>query len=227
MDVVEICNSRFRPFYRRAVNDIISHAQATGCTHVAELGAGNAPITQRLLKDPRADRLRFTVCDYLPKPEVYRRLQVDHPGRVTGIDEPVDFTQPRQWEPGTLLVITAAFHHVHNDKRAGLLKQLTESADGVLLFAPVRKTIGCVLAGFATPIPALLTPFLMAHRPGRWRRALWCTLLPVVPLLMLWDGVGGGLRQWSRDDWHAAAEQVQLPRPLDIRETRNMQTVIC
>ena len=227
MEVVEVCNSRFRPFYRRAVDDIISHAEATGCTHIAELGAGNAPITQRLLKDPRANRLRFTVCDNLPKPDLYRRLQTEHPNRVTAINESFDFTQPHLWEPGTLLVLTAAFHHVHQDKRAELLRQLTESADGVLLFAPVRKTLGCLLAGFATPIPAWLTPFLLIHRPGRLRRWLWCTLVPVVPLLMLWDGVGGCLRQWSREDWQKASECVSLPRPLEVRETRNMQTVIC
>ncbi len=226
MDIVEVCNSVFRPFFRNVANRVQEEALNSGCTHIVEMGAGNAPITRRLLESSEGS-LTFTVCDLMPDEELYARLEKEHPKRVQGLTQAVDFTIPRQWPPQTLLVLVACFHHVPVAERAAAFETLTNSADRVMLFSPVKKTLFCMFAAVGILVPGLLVPLIYIHRPARLRRMFWCWLLPIAPLIMLWDGVGGCVRQWTTAEWKAVEQNQNLPRSILVESTPNSQTVIC
>lgn len=226
LEVLELCNARFRPYYRQTAQTVLKEARRTGCQHVVELAAGTAPLTRRLLQQPAAEHLRFTLCDRIPQNHIYQPLAEQFPGRVRARTEPFDLAQPHQWEPGTLVVLSAAFHHIPAAKRPEVFQTLAASADRLVLVAPVRKTLWCLLHAPAVALPAILLPACSVERPGRWRRLLWCNLLPVIPLILIWDSIGGCLRQWERSDWEEALQGRSLPRPLEIYETAWSQTVL-
>ncbi|RMF50860.1 MAG: class I SAM-dependent methyltransferase, partial [Anaerolineae bacterium] len=54
----------------------------------------------------------------------------------------------------------------------------------------------------------LLTPWM---RPFRWSRLLLTYLLPILPLLIAWDGLVSHLRAYSADDLRALAAEVHVP----------------
>jgi hypothetical protein len=171
---------------------------------VVELGAGTAPLTRILAEDRRAKELRFVVCDLVPDRVLYRDLEQRYPGRVTARTESVDFRKGQSWEPATLLVVSAAMHHVPADERPGVIETLNKSADGVMVFAPVRKScLSLLLSGLAV-FPAFCLPVCYLGRRGRLRRLLWCWLVPLVPAMVLWDAIGGCLRQWTDSEWREA-----------------------
>jgi hypothetical protein len=227
MEIIEFCNARFRNCYEQLADAVLDHARNQGLTTVVELGAGCAPITQRLAADERAAGVQFVVCDLIPNREAFHELERRFPGRVSAIYEPVDFSVPRDWGPQTLLVLSAAFHHVPVERRTAALQALCNSAGGVMIFATVRKTVWCMFCACFVLVPALLLPLGLLERPGRLRRCLWCWVVPLAPLMMLWDGVGGCLRHWTACEWRAAGSAASLSRELTVRETWNSQTVIC
>ena len=226
MEIIEFNNSRFRSYYPEIADAVLDRAIKDDFDTVVELGAGCGPLTERMAVEPRAVGLRFIVCDLIPDKPAFRKLEGRFSGRVKAIYEPVDFCEHRAWGEKTLLVLSAAFHHVPLERRPAVLAALRASAGGIMIFSTVRKSPWCLLTAPLVIIPALLLPLAFWNRPGRLRRVVWCWLLPVAPLMMVWDAIGGCLRQWSSRDWRKADNASQSPGQLEIRESLNVQTVI-
>jgi hypothetical protein len=220
------CNKPFRPYYAWVADEVLRAAKAGGFTTLVELGAGPAPITRLLARDPRSDGLRLVPCDINPDPPAYDQLAKRCPGKVVPRYDPVDFSQPQQWEPHTLLYLSGAFHHIPPQHRAGILTSLTNSAGRVMVFEPLRRTAGSMLFVLASIVPALVLPAWLVARPGRLRRLFWCWLVPVAPLMFWWEGIVSCLRMWTDQEWRQALGPSPGPgRQADVRSSTFCQVV--
>lgn len=213
LDVLDFCNCNFRPWYRLLAEDLLRTAAAEGAECVAEPGAGAAPILRELAlliqRNPAgpAQSLRLIPSDLYPVPEVWRGLQQEFPN-IEPIYEPVDMFGSHAWPPRTLLLLAASLHHIPRDRRTRLLQTLLETADGIVVHEPVRRTVISMLLTSFCWFPALLTPAArMGHR-GSLRRILLCWLIPVVPLMFVWDGLVSCLRQWTDAEWDQVREEL-------------------
>lgn len=232
--MLDFCNSRFRPWYQQTAVEILASARQQSVAAVVELGAGGAPILREVavrLRDtpvPPSRPLVLIPTDLYPALLEWRRLQDDFP-IIQPRETPVHFEDPPTWPDRTLLVLAAALHHVPRPGRARLLLRLACSATAVLVFEPVRRTpLSMLLTSFCW-FPALLTPAALWHRPGRRRRVLLCWLIPLVPLMFVWDGLVSCLREWSDDEWNAFAGEASLAG-FDVRRTTTLhgeQIAIC
>ena len=208
-EILECGNAKpFRPYYDSAAAIASETATKTGSDHIVELGAGTAPLTRRLAAEGR-DR-KLTVCDFNPDETTYRELQSEYPESVHPIYESVDFSKHREWPPGTLLVLSATLHHLPREAREQTLKAMTSSADAVLVIEPLRRTISSLLFVLLSAIPAVILPIWFLGRPNRWQRFLWCWLIPVAPLMFLWDGWMSCLRQWPDQDYRDWADKCDV-----------------
>ncbi len=227
LETFEFCNTVVRPYYKKVADAALEYAGQKRLTTIVELGAGHAPLTQLMVNDPRAKDMRFVVCDLIPAVAQYRELEQRYPGRVQTLSESVDFSQPRAWGPQTLLVLCSAIHHIPTESRAALIKTLSDSAGGVLVYVPIRKTWLSLLMSVFVVFPALALPIVSFAKPGKLRRFLWCWLLPAVPLMAWWDGLGGSLRQWEDREWREAfaSQHLDGSRQLVIKNWVNSQMV--
>jgi len=213
-EILECGNARpFRPYYEWVAEEVKRQILKEGYRNVVELGAGTAPNTRILAKDRSLGDVRLFVCDLNPDTEAFNDLAKKHAGRVTPIMEPVDFSQPRSWPPQTLVFLSGTFHHIPISIRPQVIRMLADSADRVMVFEPLRKTLTSVLFVFLSLVPAIVLPVWFLRRPGRLRRFLWCWLAPIAPLFFWWDGVVSCLRMWNNDEWHAAIDQLPGHRP--------------
>jgi hypothetical protein len=176
--------------------------------------------------DPRSDGFSLVVCDSLPDRAAYEALEKRYPGKVHARYDSVDFSQPLRWEPKTLLVLSGTFHHIPPAVRSNILNAMVHSADHVLVFEPLRKTVLSTLFMFGSIVPALLLPLWFLGRSGTLRRFLWCWLLPVAPLLFWWDGFVTCMRLWSDREWEVAMEQLSPPRQGRVRHSTFCQMVV-
>lgn len=200
LDVLDYCNSDFRPYYREIAQEISEIARERDLTTIVELGAGYAPLTSELAKLNRKD-LTLIPCDLYPETTPWKTLVSQFGERVQPIYEPVDLTVRQDWPEKTVLVLCATLHHIPPAIRRATLKTLHDSAHCILIFEPIRKTPFSMFLVLFALIPALLTPAFRFNRPGRLRRVLFCWLLPIVPLMFVWDGLVSCLRQWSTAEW--------------------------
>jgi phospholipid N-methyltransferase len=206
-EILDCCNTTILPYNQWVSKNILQHATHKRFKHIVELGAGTAPITKLLAQDSRTDRISLIACDLKPAHDIYQELKQHYPGKVDAIATPVDFSKPYPWEASTLLVLSATFHHIPPLQRAKVLSALTQSADGVMIFEPLRRTPLSIFLAVCTLIPALLLPILMILEPGTLRRVFWCWLCPVGTVMFVWDSVVSSIRQWTAREWREALRQ--------------------
>ncbi len=201
-DILECGNSQpFRPYYDWVAKEVLAAAARNNCEAVMEMGAGTAPITRHLLKIADSQQLRLYVSDLNPDLDAYQELDEVSGGQVECERRQVDFSQPWPWPPNSLLVLSATFHHVPEELRCNSLEALAAGGRPVAIFEPLNKNLASYLFTFLSLVPALLTPLRFLNRPGRLRRILWCWLVPVAPVMFVWDGIASCARQWSTRQW--------------------------
>lgn len=226
LNVLDYCNTDFRPYYREIAEDIAQIANERGLTTLVELGAGLAPLT-RQLACLQGSGFTLIPCDLYPETDAWAELEKDFPDSVQPVYEPVDLMVHRDWGERSAVILCATLHHIPPGLRRETLLALHESADCVLIFEPVRKTPFSMFLVLFALIPALLTPVFHISRPGNLRRFLFCWLVPIVPLMFVWDGLVSCLRQWSHKEWTNFSDS--LPdnfRAGKVTSTPHAQTII-
>lgn len=214
----------FRTYYDTVVEQISDRvSKDPSIRAVAELGAGTAPLTHRLAKQLQPASLKLIVCDLYPHQEAFRDLQARYPDTVEPVWEPVDFSKPIPFPAGTYVVVSAAFHHVPPRLRRSVLKVL--SAFPGMIVEPVHKKAITICLAWTILFPAFATPILLRRKPGNGRRVFWCYIVPVAPLMIVWDGVISCFRCWRKNEWlNVIASETHLRR-FSFNETTELVKV--
>jgi hypothetical protein len=220
------CLRPFRDYYEWVAGETLTTAREGGFTTIVELGAGTAQITRMMAERPESDGLNLVVTDLNPDRVVYEELRTRYPGKVSAVFTPVDISSPQRWEPKTLVVLSASFHHLPPRLRPKVLQAMTGSAEKVLVFEPLRKTVGSLVYTMFSFIPALIMPVYLFNRPGKLRRFFWCWLFPIAPPMFWWEGMVSCLRMWSNDEWRAhLATNGDPARPVQVTNSAFCQKV--
>lgn len=200
-EILEACNSLPFRFYNRWITSEIKQQVEKGHIKcIVELGAGTAPLTQALLNSDLPPQILLKPSDINPDLVVFNGLQKKHPHRVQPMYEAYDFSIPRLWPSGTLLVLSATFHHLKPQQRIRVIRALNASNTDYLIAEPINHNLLSYLSCVFGIIAALATPVLLINKPGRLRRFLWCWLMPIAGLMFVWDGLVSCHRVWSKNE---------------------------
>ena len=173
--------------------------ERTGARHILDLcsgGAGPWLALQPVLADMGVP---VTVClsDKYPNLEAFQRSSRMSNGAITYHPQPVDATRVPAELPAFRTMFTA-FHHFTPSQGRAILKDAVQQRQGIGIFEATERSILALLLTLLAPVHLLaLTPFV---RPFRWSRLLWTYLLPVLPLIVLFDGLVSCLRTYSVQD---------------------------
>lgn len=176
----------------------------SGARRIVDLCSGGGGPIAALHKALTADGrpLAVVLTDRYPNHAAFDRLARTHPG-ITFVGTPVDATAV----PGDLdgfRTLFNAFHHFSPDAARGVLASAVEAGQPIAVFELSERSFRTLLALLLTPVAVWLgTPFM---RPFRWHRLLWTYLVPIVPLLCLWDGVVSQWRAYTAEELRAMAE---------------------
>ena len=207
-DVLESClGPPPRRYYEWVAREIWNLVE-DGSNSIVELGAGNAPITRELAKTLSGRKgISLRVSDLYPNGALYHTLEQEYPNLIQADRQSVDFSRPMDFPLGSLLVLSASFHHLPPAARMRSLKAL--SAYRVAIFEPLRCNPASLLFSLLGFFPGIATPLrLWNQRPGNWRRVLWCWLVPLAPIMIVWDGLVTCLRCWTDKEWKEHVTQV-------------------
>lgn len=91
-----------------------------------------------------------------------------------------------------------SFHHFSPAETHAILQNAVDVGEGIGIFEITRRaplTIGLMFAWALMPF--VYTPWI---RPFRWSRLLWTYLIPIIPLVFLFDGVVSCLRTYRPEE---------------------------
>jgi hypothetical protein len=144
----------------------------------------------RILEELRKNgyEARATLTDLYPNPTS------TSDARLSWVTEPVDATRvpPRLTGVRTMF---SAFHHFRPDAARAILTDAFDRRRAICIFESGPGTVGGVALMIVVPVNVLLLmPFA---RPFRWSHLVFTYLIPILPLIVLWDGVVSMLRTYS------------------------------
>ena len=201
--VINAANA-YEPIAER-LNDAIARA---GATRIVDLCSGGGGPWLRLESTLAARHPTVAICltDLHPNVATNERLSSDPVGdRLKSYAQSVNALSVPPELTGFRTLFTS-FHHFQPSEARALLRDAVASRSGIGIFEGTQRRPSAVLGMLLTPLIVwFVTPFI---RPFRWKRLLWTYLLPIVPLIVMLDGVVSVLRSYTVAELKAFTEEL-------------------
>ncbi len=178
---------------------LIDSLERTGGRLVLDLGSGAAGPWLRLQPLLHKLGMDVTVClsDHNPDLVAFERARRLSRHAIMYHAEPVDATHVPIGLPG-LRTMFSAFHHLDSGQARAALADAVEHGEGIAVFESGQRTILMLLAVLPVPVRILFTvPFI---RPFRWSTLLWTYLIPILPIILLFDSIVSMLRMYNTEE---------------------------
>jgi len=184
----------------------LEQARACQIIDLCSGGAGPWPTLYPLLRESVPMGVQLT--DKYPNMAAFRRARADSGGGLCFCTDSVDARAvPRQLNGFRTLF--SSFHHFAPEQARAILEDATRQRQGIGVFEATQRSWVAVVVMFFTPLLVLVvTPFI---RPFRLSRLLWTYLIPLVPLLVLFDGIVSCLRTYSLPELQALVDTLPPP----------------
>jgi hypothetical protein len=181
------------PRLRRAVEAARSEQILDLCS-----GAGGPwPSINRDLLAKRQPAFRVHLTDKYPNAEGLRRALEESGGNITFESNSVDAAEVPPALSG-FRTIFSSFHHLKPAEARNMLSDAVRSRQGIGVFELARRE-GCTMIAICA-VPFIVLFVTPGMRPFRWSRLLFTYAIPVVPLVLWFDGIVSCLRAYSREE---------------------------
>jgi hypothetical protein len=184
-------------FYKPAVEHLHRAIRNSGAQDVVDLcsgGGGPWLDLQRRLEAKHGMTVRVRLSDKYPNRAAWERSRGASDGKFTFCADPVD-ARAVQPELAGFRTLFTCFHHFSPDDARAILADAVHRGEGIGVFEVPRRRALTIALCFLMPLAAIaFAPFV---RPFRWSRLLWTYVLPVVPFVLLFDGIVSCLRAYS------------------------------
>jgi hypothetical protein len=175
---------------------------ATGSESIVDLCSGGGgpwlDLFRRLQSDNHAYKVHLT--DKYPNLPAFENIKNALGSDVTFCTDPVDAANVCRDLHG-LRTIFSSFHHFAPHIAVAVLQDAVDAHQGIAVFEVTRRTRSAVILMAPWALMALFyTPWI---RPFRWSRLLWTYVIPLIPLVLLFDGVVSCLRSYQPHELQA------------------------
>lgn len=171
----------------------------TNKTEIVDLCSGGGGAWRNLVPLLAAEnpQIKINLTDKYPNLTAFEKMQKDFPNNLDFSAKEIDAARVPQELKG-FRTLFSSFHHFRPEAARQILKNAVSNNEGIGIFEFTQRKIPAILAMFLTPLIVLLvTPFI---RPFRLSRLFWTYLVPLVPLLVVFDGVVSCLRTYTPNE---------------------------
>jgi SAM-dependent methyltransferase len=186
--------------YNAVAPVLIEALDRTGGRLVLDLGSGAGGPWLRLQPLLRRMGMDVTVClsDHNPDVVAFERARNLSQSAIMYHAESVDATRVPIGLPG-FRTMFSAFHHLDPSQARATLAGAVARREGIAVFEMGgQRNVLMLLAVLPVPLRVLFAvPFL---RPFRWSTLMWTYLVPVLPIVLLFDSIVSVLRIYTREE---------------------------
>lgn len=184
--------------YKGIVPIIEKGLKESNTNRIVDLGSGGGGGLIWLNNELRRNNpgLKILLTDYFPNISAfqYTQKQADN---FKFISVPIDARNVPRKLSG-LRTQFLSLHHFKPKDAQQILQNAVDSNSAIAIFEAQERSLPSIIAMIFSPISVLLTtPFI---RPFKIGRIIFTYLIPIVPLLVLWDGVVSSLRTYSVEE---------------------------
>jgi len=141
--------------------------------------------------------MQILLSDKYPNLGASRKAGALHGKLITYDSDPVDAMKVPCGLAG-FRTIFSSYHHFAPDEARAVLQDAVDAGESIGIFEITRRAPSAIFLMF----PWALQVFVSALRirPFRWSRLLWTYFIPVIPFVVLFDGVVSCLRTYRPEE---------------------------
>ncbi|OUR97316.1 hypothetical protein A9Q84_13405 [Halobacteriovorax marinus] len=179
----------------------------SNASHVIDLCSGGGGPILYLYNELKNDNLSFTLTDYYPNLEAFKKVERESNGKIKGISEQVDARKVGKDVKG-LRTLFSSFHHFNPEDAKKILSEAAENQESILIAEYTERSLPCILKITLSTLFMIFffTPFVKPFSIGR---IIFTYLIPIIPLCLFWDGVVSCLRSYSEDELHGLVSDIK------------------
>ena len=157
-------------------------------------GSGGPWLGMRKVFEDASPPVRVCLTDKYPNISALKYVCDQSQGEFDFSPEPVNAARVPKTLAG-FRTLFAAFHHFRPAEARAILEDAADGQQGIAVFEMTQRTIRTMLIYLAI---SLIMPFCIPFlRPFRWSRLVWTYVIPVAPVVQLYDSFISCLRTYS------------------------------
>lgn len=198
--------SHVSKIYRGVGSHLSKELNTTQKSSILDLASGGGGPWRQVLPEllethPNAV---VTLSDFYPNEKAFKRIVEQFPKNVKYTLKPLDARAVSEHANDIRTQFLSLHHFVEKDV-VDIFKNAITAKTTLVIVEGQTRTLPSMIGMIFSPISALvLTPFI---RPFRWDRILFTYLIPILPLLIMWDGMISVLRTYSEKELKNIASQ--------------------
>jgi hypothetical protein len=160
---------------------------------------GGGPIDTILtnIKNEKGLLPTIILSDLNPDFLAFQKIQNKHPNNIKYINMPVDATETEKLK-SELISLCSSFHHLPPDLAKKVLSNAYKNSKGIFIREVLSRNPLNALSSLFNLLPLMLAPFLSGRIS--FFKILISTIIPIIPLMIIFDGVVSVLRTYSNDE---------------------------
>jgi len=192
--------------YKPIISVLESGLKKSGTNQIIDLGSGGGGgliwLNSELKKD--IPNLKIILTDFYPNIPAFKftKKKADN---FEYVEKPVDARNIPKELKG-LRTQFLSFHHFKPRDAKQILQNTIVSNNSIAIFEAQERSLPSIIGMIFSPLSVLLTtPFILPFKIGR---IVFTYVIPIVPLLALWDGVVSSLRTYSVKEMNGLIENL-------------------
>jgi hypothetical protein len=195
MNILGSNKFRVRPFKRRLIEDLQN--EKIRIIHSLCSGNGNFVfLLYTLLQEQKA--IKFILSDLFPLTSEYKRLKSLTNGDIDFIDSPVDATKI-QPTFGEWFLMAGSLHHFRENDLELIFQMVIDNKGTLIMMENHNRTYAQALK-LLLVLPIFTVFVSIFSKPFRLIRLVFGVILPVVPMMILVDGIISNFRSYKKVD---------------------------
>jgi hypothetical protein len=178
--------------------------ERAGAREIVDLcsGSGGPWLHLSAALEAEGYAVRVVLTDLYPNLKGFARMAALSGGRIGYRGESVGVARVPS-EFGGFRTLFSGFHYFRPAQARAIRGDAVASRRGIAVFEAAQRRPSVLALMLVQPLAVwIVTPLV---RPFRWSRLLWTYLLPVMPFVVLFDGIVSRLRTYSPDELRAGA----------------------
>lgn len=198
--------------YAPIVERLARAIERSGTRRIVDLCAGGGGPWVRLLPALEAkigEPLEVELTDARPNLDAFARTRERVRGGLRFRRDRIDAMRVPDELRG-FRTIFAAFHHFRPAEARAILGDAVAREAGIGIFEGTGRHVLFLVPMLLAPLICwVVTPFL---RPLRWWRLVFTYLIPVIPIVIAFDGIVSCLRTYSPEELRALVGEIEAPQ---------------
>lgn len=183
---------------------------ASGSRSIVDVCSGSGGPWLDLSQKLRGNKAAYSILltDKFPNLAAFESVKAASPNGLDYYRSPVDATSVPAELDG-FRTMFSSFHHFPPAQARAILQDAVDARQGIGIFEITSRTasaLGMMFLWFLTPF--LFTPSI---RPFRWSRLFFTYVLPIIPLVLLFDGLVSCLRTYNPRELRELIQDLPAP----------------